>query len=1433
MVRLGSIGQQLRRLATLDERTFASTFSGLKSTAITAGCFIVGGVLLKEVLQRLRRYPEEDARRNRGERVRDRGVEGWAMGYVYRARSYVAGPRTAAYTGPLAWIIEAYKLDEAFYETHCGADATVYVRFLRGCFFWTTFLVFTLFPLLMSINYLYARSDFSADAIDRASLTALVQGKRGLHLLPIHVVSVWVVVLTWMGMLAWLGYGALHVRRNELRHLLRDDAERHLSSSTSSAETDGAKRPPLPPITSLDFDSSIPASDIGWRYRTVLVRNIPPLLRTDESLREYFERYLRDEPSSTPSDSPPTEKHEYPPARAPASGESSPPSPSPGPPRIAEVVLVRRQTELNQLFFTRYREVLHQLETAHVQLARAVMAWVRERIARDAGEPPRRSARALWKKHVRRADVEHEAREGDDLLLARLAPFLDPAHGDDLSAETLWEALSALQAAQPSILDRFQPLYRLRYFGRQAVPAIDYFLLKHNLLFSLIESKRARPDTVEAASTAFVTFERADDARRARTQLKWRPIRSLYRGRVFDCKVTMAPELRDIHWPRIVLVSLSSDLLRGTILQAVIWAITIIWVLPISVLIGLLSLESLREHVPKLADFLDRNPVAQSVVTSLLPTVLMALLNMYTPTVIGLIQRHGRTIITESKWMALTQSSYWKFQIINLLVIFSVGTTAFTAVLNAFNSPLSVFDVVASAFPKAATFYVSYLGLQIGVHTGVELSMLGISWINHASIRKYVAPRKRALENIPRFFGAQTWLPNHLFVIAISLVFAVLNPLVLAFAWLYFAFSVIVLKSQFAHVYYRRNFELGGRLWYRRILRYSLDIIILASFIMVAFFWVLREFACGGACIPLIPIAVAVKILGTRWFDHLMDEIEEAQIDAICGEGDPIAELSVPLTTEERTSKLTFAEAVDTVKTFATVTLPALALRPAARLPPVSAPSRLAAHYRARTEQGAASDRMAKAQAQGARPRASTAPDDWRRPMLEPVVSSDGSATSESARASQQLEERPSLHAVDYAAAQATVPEKAPVAQVEEDAPAPAGEAVPVPSAKEQKDESPTPRRLVTPHPPIIRDDRPVSHLRYRNPAESEPLSRALWLPRDPLLPVDLGDTVDYHGRALVSSAGGRGIIGLWDEAETELDEEEGEEHGEKGIIPTAPLFHDGEAAPATELKRVASRLTDFSIGDGAYTLKGNERVRVAADVAAKVQQETPAVANVVRRSTRASSTSRRSSFMTPSPHHSPVLVRHPHSPRPSPPAIPIFTDEPEALAEPAASPSSPAFPFPPETPTPASRTRGNSLLPPSPTRTRARRSPSASSAAGAGGPTTPRTTRSARSASLAPSMLSTHSALGHLRLAASEAVILEEEAGGAGEGPTVSISQSAAVRSELLEEERRSHMAHRRQEEHRLAMERREREEGGEGKSPWWRRLLVRQDLQGEADET
>ncbi|BGP22946.1 DUF221 domain contaning protein [Rhodotorula toruloides] len=1363
-------------MATLDERTYSSTFSGLKSTAITSGAVIAGGILIKEVLQRLRRYPDEDARKKEGQPVPDRGVEAWAMGYLYRARTYVAGLQTPDYSRwPLAWVVEAYKRDEQFYESHAGLDAATYIRFLRGTLFFTTFLLLTAFPVLMGINFVYAASRFDTDSIDRASITALVDNQQGLFLLPVHTTFVWLTTFAWFAALVWLGRGLLRMRRRELRQLLRDSAERRERLSET-----GAAQKPLDIAFSPELDPSIPDAELGWRYRTVLVRNIPPRLRSEEAIRSYFEHHLRETSPSSSTD-------QYPPA----SRDDKKPAQQSDTPLISEVVLLRRQTELNELYFTKYQEVLHQLETAHVELARNVMNWVREEVRRQelakAGLAPPLTPWQWIKAHTTRrkggGDVERDAREGDAELVAALRPFLDPA--TDLRSETLYDALATLRSKHPSILDRFQPLIRLRRFRSASVPTVDYYLAKHNLLYTLIEDQRSQKETVEAASTAFVTFARAEDARRARKELRYRPVAKISGRMTLEWKVKMAPEFRDLHWHRLVVVSLSSDLLRNSLLNALVWAVTIIWVLPISVLIGLLSLESLQQHLPSLANFLNNHSVARSLVTSLLPTALISLLNMYTPTVIGILQRQGKTLITESKWSLVTQAAYWKFLVgesvplvhrnrvlipaapVNLLIIFVIGITAFSAFLNAFRQPVSVLTVLAGAFPKASTFYTSYILLQTGVHTGIELSLLGISWINHASIRKYVAPRKRTTEGVPRFFGQQSWLANHLFVTSLTLVFAILNPLIIPFSFIYFSFAVLTMKQQFAHVYYRRNFELGGRMIFRRVFRYSLDIAVLSQLVAVAFFWVLKRFACGGACIPLIPITIAFKILGTRYFDHLLDELDEAKIDIICGDGeDPEAQLSAALPSEEEERK--GASVGGTLRSLAflvTVTLPSLALQPSAKLPSQKTGQFGQRHRKWQSERALPLEKPEKG-----RSRASTAPDDWRRPMLELAASSEGGSEGSHVQATQEHADKVNGAVLPHSAA---LPETSATVQT---------------GATPNEEKAST---LVTLHAPIIRDDRPVSHLRYRNPAEVVPLSRSLWLPRNPLKPVDLGDTVDYRGRALVSSEGGKGVIGHWETVEESAEVERQSEEDE----PTKP-------------RRRSSALAD----DVALTLNGTERIRVAADVAARLS---PKISPGLERPSA-----------PPSPlstRHSPVLLRHPGVPKPSPPPIPAFepsTASPDRLA--------PGYPFPepgavqsPTSPRPSSL----SIPTPSPSRLSRIRTGSTTTlpppASPIGPSTSPTRARTNRSASLIPSIRS----LSRFQTPAGPTIAQATEP---------SISQAEALRSELLEEERRSHLAHAKREEYRKAQERKDRgDANATAKDGWFRKLLVRHDEGAVDDDT
>ena len=414
-------------------------------------------------------------------------------------------------------------------------------------------------------------------------------------------------------------------------------------------------------------------------------------------------------------------------------------------------------------------------------------------------------------------------------------------------------------------------------------------------------------------------------------------------------------------------------------------------------------------------------------------------------------------------------------------------------------------------------------------------------------------------------------------------IFALLNPLVIPFNFAFFAFALVTFKNQFAHIFYRRWFELNGGVTYRRAFRYSLDSFIFAQIVALAFLFVVRRPKLGASVIPLVPVTAFVKVrfrssvwseilrlgslqlIGTRWFDALMDQLDELEIDLVCNEEEyDVAATTNP--TEKRFGSLS---------RFATVTLPALTLRPKSRLPDLGTSSILGAQYRPRANSSAK-----------------------RFNTISQFVAAE-------------------------------------------------------------KEKRPEPNSgSISIHPPIIRNDRPVFHHKYDNPALVLPLETCLWLPDDPLLPVDIGRTIDFQA-VLVSSAGGRGVIGGFDfDAETDGLQTEHKVLEEKDGVPAMSPLRSTLSNLSLRVERSGSR----------RRTSGSERIKVAPDIAAKSESEEGGVFSRIampRRGTGASLT----------PQASPIP--------PNLEGIPIVANSPESLSVLSQSPES--FPFPPP-PTSAER---------------------------------------------------------------------------------------------------------------------------------------------------
>ncbi|KAJ3997551.1 hypothetical protein F5050DRAFT_1877098, partial [Lentinula boryana] len=935
-------------MGDIQTRPFSKNYSGLINQsvigiAITVLC--VGG---QEIMKRVKRGSISNRNGGLGSR------ESWEFGYLYQGRSWARYPSPPLpLDWPLGWIPQTLKFSEEQLNQLRGVDAVLYIRFLRGCFWFILLQTCTTFPILFPIHVKFSSDSISPKSMTRASISSLVDTTTGLSLLWIHICLLFWITLSWMATLFWIMHGAFRMRSDNIiaaaRRKASRDPECHKYHPHPHPQYTFAEDPFLDKVTPVE----------GLRFRTIMVSNVPPQLRKESELKEYFEYYMSrklEKPAlglnSTTQPGMFNKMFSFIfnrvkklPVHLPAQEgkerlrQLNVPFNPDDKPVIERVVIARKMTELASLL-ERREEILRLLETAHIKLAKTTLNAVKHAMARTANVQSftRSSSRAgLIAKQRAQANLEAGEASQDgtlteqqriECLIKVLGPYVGEfglMHGpsyfrksmpipdryffhevrtdrsqdsDSESTEpptspkyppsaitghaprrrkTVWDALLSLPR---SSIDAYQPLVRLSHLFRgQAVPSIDYYAAKLTLLTSLITENRAKSSNqYDAVSTAFVTFADPENARRACKYLAVHPNNPL------ACLVTMAPQYQDIDWHRVMKTSFRAEFVRDWVVDVGVWAFTIFWLFPVSLLVGLVSIQNISTFWPSLKSYLDNHPWEEEVIQSFVPTLLVALLALLIPLILLLIGKKAHTITTLSALHDRIMTRYYKFLIVNVLVFFCVGTAALQSILDSVgaSSANTVLNTVASSFPTAGPFYVGWLIFTTAMHGGFEIALFGLPLIMYPTTSRQLTPRKRAVGIRPRTFNYYYWLPTHLLVIHVLLVFSVLNPVVIPFGLFYFFVECGVVKNQLIHVY-AKNYEGNGQLILIRAIRHSLDGLVLSQTVFLAYMVVLKKSVNIGLAAFLVVFTISVKIFMTRicraQFEN--DDIREAKL--VCG----------------------------------------------------------------------------------------------------------------------------------------------------------------------------------------------------------------------------------------------------------------------------------------------------------------------------------------------------------------------------------------------------------------------------------------------------------------------------------------------------------------------------------------------------------------------
>ncbi|WWC58482.1 uncharacterized protein I303_101025 [Kwoniella dejecticola CBS 10117] len=664
---------------------------------------------------------------------------------------------------------------------HCGLDLTLHARFLRGAFFYTLLQTIVILP------------DIAKTSMLRASASSLVKSS-GSRWLWVHALLIWWITITWTATVLWITWGGLAYRRRQIKELaVKIAAEREAKRNISRGE-EGED----------DAASTMDESKGIKRFRTLMVTNIPPDMRDEHILRDYFDYYLQRHHSRkrSPAQTRPQinkprlslnglemQRHEW-------TNEES---------EIDEVILVRKLNTIASLR-ERRQDVLRKLEIAHVNLAKRVLAAAARHKKSMVGSV------ATMEKSIG-APLQPGASKTERLgrLVQALDPFLD-SNGSAGKMDT-----TALHALPRELIDPYQSLTHITsLFRDQNAPLIDYLTTKLSYLTMLLDESRSRPlSDYSPSSAAFISFKDARTARLAAKILDSHPKRSL------ACHAVAAPDWTDILWHRLGKTTYRSEFVRGWVVYLGVWAFTLVWA------------------------FLNAHPKVASAITSLAPVILVALLTIAICPILLVIANKAETIVTRLGIHNSVLERFWKFLMVNGVVFFAIGQSTIEAYLTAFqNKNFDPLPIIASAFPTAAPYFASYILLQTAIQPFFEIFRFGrFSRTEHPTFSHFSqVPQQR--ESSPTAMRADLSVLGG----AIMHLFMLLNPLVIPFSE-----SMVPCMSM-------TNVLSSGVLW--RLL--CLDALALGQFVLFAFFILNKAKGHAIATGILFALTLIAKLIITR-----------------------------------------------------------------------------------------------------------------------------------------------------------------------------------------------------------------------------------------------------------------------------------------------------------------------------------------------------------------------------------------------------------------------------------------------------------------------------------------------------------------------------------------------------------------------------------------
>ncbi|KAK9475128.1 uncharacterized protein V1510DRAFT_359607 [Dipodascopsis tothii] len=410
--------------------------------------------------------------------------------------------------------------------------------------------------------------------------------------------------------------------------------------------------------------------------------------------------------------------------------------------------------------------------------------------------------------------------------------------------------------------DKKRPTKRLKPLIGKKVQTIDYNRTRIAELNEEIATMQEDHQTNKSVNSAFIEFETVEDAQDAYQLLSYHmPLHMAPRYIGIRPDEVIWPNLRMTWWER---------LLRSTGATAFICALVVFWAIPVA-FVGIISnVPYLIKKVPFLKFLLQLKKVKlYGLVTSLLPTIMLAVLMALLPPILRLMAKVSG-VPSRSLVELRVQNYYFAFQVVQVFLVTTITSSATSVVTQIIENPTSAMSLLSTNLPKSSNFYIDYLLLQaLSGAGGMFMQTVALALYYVLSYLLDGTPRKK----FKRWssLGSMGWgtvYPVYTNLFVITLTYSIISPLIIIFTFV--GFILIYLACLYSLMYVKvPDIDTTG-LTYPRALYQTFTGMYLGQVCLLGLFAVSKNWACIVLVAICLGFTAFFQVTLQKAFDPLL-----------------------------------------------------------------------------------------------------------------------------------------------------------------------------------------------------------------------------------------------------------------------------------------------------------------------------------------------------------------------------------------------------------------------------------------------------------------------------------------------------------------------------------------------------------------------------------